>query len=67
MACLMADLFNLPKTHIIADSCPSLEISQLRPTDAQLDTTYSFEKLDNFKTIVDFKTCIKRALEPFAK
>ena len=66
MSCLMADLFNLPKTHIVADfSSADPTIKQLRPLDSKLDTTYSFQKLDNFTPVVDFKISLKRALEPF--
>jgi hypothetical protein len=62
----MAELFSLPKAHIIADlSSADPTVKQLRPLDSQLDTSYSFEKLNNFKTIVDFKTSLKSAIEPF--
>jgi hypothetical protein len=62
----MADLFNIPKTHIVPDlSSVDQTIVQLRPLDSKLDTGYSFQKLDNFKTIVDFKTSLKQALLPF--
>ena len=63
----MADLFNLPKSHIIPDmSSADPSIKQLRPLDSKLDTHYSFQKLGNFNTIVDFKKSLKRALEPFS-
>jgi hypothetical protein len=66
MACLMADLFNIKKDHILLDlTSADPKIKQIRPIDSKLDTFYSFQKLGNFSTIVDFKTSLKRALQPF--
>ena len=67
MACLMADLFNLTKNHIVSDfSSADPNIKQLRPLDSKLDTHYSFQKLGNFNTIVDFNSSLERALQPFS-
>jgi hypothetical protein len=64
MSCLMADLFNLSKDHIKRDLSANMQSNAptTRPNNSQLDTTYTYNKLD-FKTIMNFENSIKECLE----
>ena len=57
----MAEIYNLPKDQIIPDLNSD---SSLRPKNAQLETTYSYE-LFGFKPVMDFRKSIKDCLEIF--
>ena len=65
MACIMADIYNLPKEHIIEDKSEANKTApSLRPDNSTLDTSYSNSVID-FKPIMEFKDCIKDCLENF--
>ncbi len=64
MACLIADLFAIDKSHIKPDETVSAQ-SMLRPKNSQLDTEYTF-KLINFYPLLKFRDSIKDCLENFA-
>ena len=65
MSIAIAECLNLPKEHIQPDMNVVTTGPNLRPMNAQLDTTYSYSVLD-FKPIMEFKKSIKDCLENFA-
>ena len=65
MACLMAELFDLPKDHLEQDLSAATQKTQLRPIDARLDVTESFHDIDNFKPEKIFKEALRESLMPF--
>ncbi len=67
MCGLMADLFDLPKANIEPDYSSRNDVVQLRPLDARLDTTSSFEIADNFEPNISFSCGIRDALIRFYK
>ena len=62
----MADLYGLPKSHIVPDLSAALETAKpgMRPNNCQLDTEGSNSAL-KFKTVIEFKNEIKDCLENF--
>jgi hypothetical protein len=61
----MADLYNLPKEHILPDMSEANKTEpSLRPDNVQLDTGYSYKLLE-FEPIMEFKDSIKECLENF--
>lgn len=66
MSLIMADLYGLSKEHIKPDLSAADTSSgpSLRPKDAQLDTTYSYEVVD-FEPIMLFTETIKDCLDNF--
>ena len=66
----MADLYGLPKTHIVPDMSAAAEAQSgkpaLRPMNCQLDTEETYNLL-KFKAAIDFKAEIKDCLENFVQ
>jgi hypothetical protein len=61
----MAELFDLPQANIEPDYSSRNEVIQLRPMNAMLDTTTSFEIVDNYEPEIKFSEAIKDALKRF--
>lgn len=65
MACVMADLYNLSKDHILSDMSEANKTEpRLRPDNPMLDITHSYSLL-NYRSILSFRTTIKDCLENF--
>ena len=64
MSCIIAKIYNLTTDHIKPDTSAATDpkSAQMRPMNAQLDTSYSFQ-LINFTPIVNFEKSIKESLE----
>lgn len=67
VCCLMADLYGLPKSHIVPDLSAALDTEVkpgMRPNNCQMDTDDS-NSLLKFKPVLEFKNEIKDCLENF--
>ena len=64
MSLIIAEVLSLPTSHIQPDTTVQVDGANLRPMNANLDTTYSYKVID-FKPIMDFKKSIKECLENF--